>query len=240
MSSFYGVVATRFPQGKSIIKPRSHCDFCQHALSFYDLIPVFSFLLLKGKCRYCKKKLPIHEPILELVVGILFALAYSYYGFSYSFFVALLLISLTNLIFVSDFLYMIILDSPLVITIIIMFILKLFYFNIAEAFISLGNGMLMFILMLIIGKLGTFIFKRDALGGGDIKLSFVIGMILGFPHAILALFLSTFLALPYATFSMFSNTSREVPYGPFLVSALSIVFLFYEKFSAVLNLLKFI
>ena len=237
LSSFYGVVATRLPEGKSIIKPRSHCASCKHELSWKDLFPVFSYLFLKGKCRYCKKRIPIYEPILELCMGVFFALAFLYYGFSYNLWVSLLILSLIDLIFVSDFGYMIILDSPLVITSIAVFVLKIVYFNFQDALESLLAGIILFIFMLFIGYIGEKIFKREALGGGDVKLSFVVGMILGLPHAFLALILSTFLALPYATYSILAKVSREVPFGPFIISALGIVFFFYDKFSYILKLL---
>jgi prepilin signal peptidase PulO-like enzyme (type II secretory pathway) len=93
--------------------------------------------------------------------------------------------------------------------------------------------------MYFVGFLGSKLFKREALGGGDIKLSFVIGMSVGMSHGFLVLILSTFLALPYATFSLFSKTSREVPFGPFLISALCIVFLYYDKFTYIIKLLSY-
>lgn len=77
---------------------------------------------------------------------------------------------------------------------------------------------------------------REALGGGDIKLSFVMGLTLSLPLGFVSLILSTFLALPYATFSLFSTKEREVPFGPFLISSLLIVFLFSEKFMNILYL----
>lgn len=236
LSSFYGVASTRIPEGKSIIKPRSHCSSCNHELSWKDLIPIFSFLILKGKCRYCQKSLPIYEPILELSMGIFFALAYYYYGFSYNLWISLLILSLIDLIFVSDFLYMIILDSPLVITSILTFILNLIYFDFNKAIYSLISGVVLFAFMILVGYIGKLLFKREALGGGDIKLSFVVGLILGIPHAFMALVLSTFLALPYATYSIFSKTSREVAFGPFIIGALAIVFFYYDKFSYILRL----
>ncbi len=236
MSSFYGVVATRIPEGKSIIKPKSHCNSCNHELAWYDLFPIFSFVFLKGKCRYCNKSIPIYEPILELTMGLLFSLVYYYYGFSYNLWISLLILSLINLIFVSDFGYMIILDSPLVCTAITVFVLKIIYFDITKALESILSGLILFLFMLMIGLLGKWIFKREALGGGDIKLAFVVGMILGVPHALIAIVLSTFLALPYATYSMLSKISREVPYGPFIIGALAIVFFYYDKFSYIINL----
>lgn len=236
LASFYCVLATRLPEGKSIVKPRSHCEHCNHTLKWYELIPIFSYLFLRGKCRECHKKIPIYEFICEIITGLLFMGSYLYFGFSYSLWVSLFLISLLILIFISDFKYMIILDSPLVITSIAIFVLKVLYFDWQTAFLSLLDGAILFVFMLFIASIGKKIFKRDALGGGDIKLSFVIGFTVGLPYGFMVLVLSTFLALPYATFSLLTNSSHEVPYGPFLISALCIVFLYYEKFSYILNL----
>jgi len=236
LASFYGVVATRLPEGKSIIKPRSHCDSCNHVLSWYELIPILSFLFLKGKCKNCKKKLPVYEPMMEIACGLLFMASYLYYGISYHFFVSLLLISLFFLIYISDLKYMIILDSPLIITGVGVFLLKWIYYGKVEALWSIAHGLAIFLFFLGIGFLGKKMFHREALGGGDIKFAFLMGMILGIPHAFMALVLSTFLALPYATFSLMRTEEKEVPYGPFLVSALCMVFFFYEKFSYILKL----
>ena len=236
LASFYCVLATRLPEGKSIVRPGSHCEHCNHPLKWYELIPIFSYLFLRGKCRACHKRIPVYEFICEIITGLLFMLSYWHFGLSYSFWVSLFLISLLILIFVSDFKYMIILDSPLVITSLAIFGLKVFYFDLETALYSLLDGVLLFLFMLFIAFLGKKIFKREALGGGDIKLSFVIGLTVGLPYGFMVLVLSTFLALPYATFSLLTNSSHEVPYGPFLISALCIVFLYYEKFSYILNL----
>lgn len=237
LASFYGVVATRLPENKSIVKPGSHCDYCSHKLSWYELIPVFSYLFLRGKCRKCHKKLPIYEPIMEFITGLLFAGAFYYYGYSYNLWASWILISLFDLIYISDLKYMIILDSPLVISGILLVILRFIYNGWQNALLYIGSGIVLFLFMLFVGYLGGVLFHREALGGGDVKLAFIMGLALGIPHGFLALILSTFLALPYATLSLLTNSNHEVPYGPFLVSALCLVFYFYDKFSYVLQLL---
>ena len=83
LASFYMVVAHRLPKEESIVTPPSHCEYCNHKLGPLDLIPVLSYLFLKGKCRYCKKHLSITYPLIELVQGLLFALGYYLYGLSY-------------------------------------------------------------------------------------------------------------------------------------------------------------
>ena len=82
-------------------------------------------------------------------------------------------------------------------------------------------------------------FKRESLGGGDIKLGFIIGMSLGIPLGCTALILSAFLALPYAITTIYYNEGREVPFGPFMISATIIIFLFMVKFNNLIDFLLF-
>ena len=234
--SFYLVVGTRLLKGESIIKPRSHCCNCNHILQWYDLIPLLSFITLRGKCRYCHKKIDFSYPLTEILCGILFLISYLKYGISYDFFIMLIISSLVVLIFITDFKDMIILDSPLIIAGILIFILNWFYYGVEKALFSLLYGLITFITMLGIRQIGNIIFKKDSLGGGDIKLSFIMGMILNFYFAMIALVLSTFLAFPYALSSILLNKDHEVAFGPFLVSSLFIVYLFIDKFSNVFNL----
>lgn len=228
--SFFYVVGTRLPNGESFVRPGSHCTFCNHKLGVLDLVPIFSYLFLRGKCRYCHEKLSVGYLFSEVFTGILFLLAYLKFSISYEFFVMLIISSLVVLIFITDFKYMIILDSPLVVSIVLLFALKFIYFDIQTAFLSLFFGLLSFLTMLFIGKVGDLLFKRESLGGGDIKFSFVMGMLLGYKYAIVALVFSTFLALPYALGSMFLKKDNEVPFGPFLVGSVAIVYYFIEKF----------
>ena len=236
MGSFYNVVSLRLPQNKSIIKPGSHCDYCNTPLKWYENIPLLSYLLQKGKCRHCHHDLPYDLFLSELACGVLFLFSYLYFGITYEFFIMLILSSLCVLIFVSDFKFMIILDSPLIISTILIFILKIIYYDWKSAFFSLLYGLVVFLIMLLVGYVGKKIYKREALGGGDIKLSFVIGMILGIQVSMVCLIFSTFLALPYALATIVLNKDNEVPFGPFIISSLFIVFLYYDKFYNIVKL----
>ncbi len=237
LGSFFYVVGTRLPQEESLIRPASHCTFCGHKLAFFELVPIFSFLFLRGKCRYCHQKLSKEYLLYEFVTGLLFLIGFLKFHYSYEFFVFLIISSLLVLIFITDFKYMIILDSPLVVSIVFLFILKTIYYSFQNALMSLGSGFLSFLVMLFIGKIGEILFKKEALGGGDVKFSFVIGMILGFSYSMIALVFSTFLALPYALGCLFLKKDKEVPFGPFLVGSVFIVFLFLEKFQYILPIL---
>lgn len=237
LGSFFLVVGKRLPINEDIIFSRSRCDKCKKNLKWYDLIPIFSYVFLKGKCRYCHEKISPINLIIELSMGLLFALGYHFIPIGYNFYTYLVLSSLMMIIFISDFSYYIILDSPLIISSVLLFILKFIYFGYKEAFFSLISGIFLFLVMYLIKLIGDKIFKRESLGGGDIKLSFVIGYALGFRLSLIALILSSFLALPYSVASLKLQKNNEVPFGPFLVSSLFIVFLFQDKFINILELL---
>ena len=200
---------------------------------------------------FVAEKLPIRIPnikekeanswILNLFIGVVNALVFliSYYSFgiSYEFFLSLIICALVLIIFLTDFKYMIILDSPLIIVTILLIILRIVFFGFTSMGLSLLSGLVLFVLMLGIGLIGKKIFKREALGGGDIKLSFIIGIILGLKLGLVAIILSSLLAMPYALGAILFNKDSEVPFGPFLVASMAIVFIFADKFN---NLLAFL
>jgi len=229
--SFYYVLGSRLPKGESIVKPGSHCEFCNHSLTWYELIPVFSYIIQLGKCRECKNRIPFTYCLIEIVTGLLFALAYLLFGISYEFFSALIIFSLLILIFITDFKYMIILDSPLIISSLLIFILKWYFFGYKACLNAFLSGTIIFLLMFVIKKIGDIVFKKESLGGGDIKFAFVIGAILGIKLSLVALILSSFLAFPYAFAVINLEKTKELPFGPFLVSALTLVFIFMDKFT---------
>ena len=135
---------------------------------------------------------------------------------------------------------MIILDSPLIISGILILIIQWINDGFSMMVSSVLGGLFMFLTLFLIGKLGSLAFHKEALGGGDIKLSFVIGSTLGFQLGIVSFILATFLALPYAIVCLFLKEGHEVPFGPFLVSSLWIVFFFLDKFELLINYFFFI
>lgn len=230
MGSFYYCIGIRLPKGENALTSRSHCDNCGYTLKWYNLIPLFSYIFQKGKCTKCHQKIASGHFWCELATSLLFMLTSLYFPIGYNFFVGLIISSLLIIIFVSDFKYMIILDSPLIISSILIIILKFIYYDPIDVLISLISGLCLFLVMILIYKLGNFAFKKESLGGGDIKFSFLMGLILDFKIVLVALVLSVFLALPYAVASLELKKNSEFPYGPFLAGALFIVFFHYDKF----------
>lgn len=197
------------------------------------------------------EKLPLMVPevlekdgnswILNLFIGVvnalIFLIGYYTFGISYQFLATLIIAGLVFIIFISDFKYMIILDSPLIVSAILILAFKAYFLGFKAAGFGFLSGIFLFLLMLFIGIIGKKIFKKEALGGGDIKLAGIIGIILGFKLGLVSIILSSLLALPYAAGAMMLNKDSEVPYGPFLIASMAIVFIFAEKFS---NLIAFL
>lgn len=235
--SFYGVVGTRLPEEKSIVKPGSHCEKCGHYLKWYENIPLLSYIFLGGHCKKCKTPIGFVYFMTELLSGCLFALCYKVFGISYEFFIAVILSSLVIIIFVSDSKYMIINDSPLIVSAILIFIIKWLDTGILSALMSLVYGLIIFGVAYLLMLFGSLAFKQEALGGGDIKLSFVAGMVLGVKLGILYIVLASFLAFPYAVYVTLKNKDNMLPFGPFLVSSLLIIYLNMNIISEIIKVI---
>ena len=235
--SFYGVVGTRLPEEKSIVKPGSHCEKCGHYLKWYENIPLLSYIFLGGHCKKCKTPIGFVYFMTELLSGCLFALCYKVFGISYEFFIAVILSSLVIIIFVSDSKYMIINDSPLIVSAILIFIIRWLDTGIVSALLSLVYGLIIFGVAYLLMLFGSLAFKQEALGGGDIKLSFVAGMVLGVKLGILYIVLASFLAFPYAVYVTLKNKDNMLPFGPFLVSSLLIIYLNMNIISEIIKVI---
>lgn len=239
LGSFYNVVAYRLPKGESIIYPSSHCPNCGHKLKPWELIPIFSFLLQRGKCTNCKTKISWFYPLSEIICGILFVLAYLSFGISLELIIALTFISMLIIVVLSDYYYMIIEDSVLIIFGILLLV-EIFMINGLDVLIiSLKNGLIAFIIMLVLKLFGDFIFKKESMGGGDIKLMFIIGMMIGWNMSIITIFLSAVLAFPVSIIILNSKKEHEIPYGPFLSLAALIIYLTHFNINKLIELLTF-
>ena len=223
LASFYVCLSLRLPNDISIVKGRSYCDNCHTTLKTLDLIPILSYIFLGGKCRYCKSKISIINIISELALGILFAF--------------MIIISLVLIIFVSDFKYLVILDYPLFIGVMLILILKYVYFGFIGFRNALISGFLLVSMLLIIKLVGDKVFKRESLGWGDVKLASFIGVVLGIRLGLTSLVLGSFIALPYATYYVSKKQEKEIPFGPFLIFSVFIIFMFMDQFDYLIKAL---
>ena len=226
MGSFFNVVAHRLSNNESIIKPGSHCEKCNHLLKWYELIPIISFLIQGGRCRLCHTKLSWWYPLIEIITGLFYLFSYLYFGLSYDFFISLVISSVLVITCITDFNYLIILDEPLIVGSILIIIIKFLQGGIIDTLIAILSGLLLFFFMLLVKILGDKAFKRESLGGGDIKLSFFIGLSLGYKLAFVNLVLASLLTLPIAFYYLIKYRDREVPFGPFLIISNFIIFVF--------------
>ena len=238
LGSFYNVVGYRIPKGESLIYPSSHCTNCGHKLRFYELVPIFSFLFLRGKCSKCKQKISWFYTIFEFITAVLFVISYIVFKNNImELIIALTFVSLMVIICVSDFNFMIIPDSVLLVFAILILI-ELSIMNGLDVWKNLVSGLLSFGSMFLIKLLGDFLFKKESMGGGDIKLMFVIGMVLGWTNAMCSIFFGSLVGLPIAILILLKNKNHELPFGPLLAAgALIILFIHFDvsEFVKVIN-----
>ena len=241
LGSFYNVVGYRIPKGESLIKPSSHCTKCNHKLGASELVPIFSWIFLGGKCKKCGQKISAFYPIFELSSGLLFALSYYLFGFSIDFWISITFISMLLIIIISDYQTMIIPDEVLIpstILLIIEFFIK-DGFLWPNLFYHLLDGCIAFTVMFLLKKFGDFLFSKESMGGGDLKLMFVIGLVIGWEMAIISIFLASFIGLPVSLVILFKKKTDIIPFGPFLSVSAMILFLSQIDFGWIINLLTF-
>lgn len=231
LGSFYNVVGYRLPIDMSIVYPSSHCPNCKHKLKFYELIPVFSYIFLFGKCRECKKRISLSYPFFEALTGFLFFISYIVFGINIEFFISITFISILIIISISDIKHYIIPDEVLIIgsiLIIVELIIKsiindISFFN--GIMLPVLNGLGAFAILYLFKVFGDAVFQRESLGGGDIKLLFVIGLVLGFDMSMVTIFIASFIALPLSVISLIKNDNNVLPFGPYLSAAAIIILL---------------
>ena len=219
MGSFLNVLAVRLSNDESILYPRSHCCNCNHKLKWYELIPIVSYVIQKGKSRCCHTIIPISYLVVEVVTGILYCTAYHSFGFSSELIISLIFISSLIVIIISDIEYMIILDEIIALSCILIIILNWILFGLEVTVNSVISGILAFVTMYMIKIIGDKLFKRESMGGGDIKLMFLSGLVIGYPLSICSIFLATFIAFPIAIYLLISRKDNLIPFGPFLAMA---------------------
>ncbi len=234
LGSFYQVVGLRLPVGESFINSRSYCPKCKKKLKWYELIPLVSYIIQLGKCRKCKKRISITYPLFELLTGVCFALSYVVFGLTKEIIIPLTLISMLIIIIVSDTKYMVIPDEIILLGSILIVVETFFIKGGQACLTSLFNGVFAFVGMYIVKILGDAIFRKESLGGGDIKLMFLIGLVFSFKTMVVILFLASFMALPYAISVLLIKKDPIVPYGPFIsLTAIALLLLKLTDFSLI-------
>lgn len=224
IGSFLNMCADRIPRGESIVRPRSHCRQCGTVLSPVCLVPVFSFVFLKGRCRYCGAKLSIKEPLAELFSGALFAFSYYWFGLTFELLAALTLLTLLILAVLTDIDFGIIPDRVPIIGIVLGLIYAGFGLT-AHSLVwiklpildALAGIVCAGLPLLLMAVAGDKLFKKDSMGGGDIKLMAMAGAFLGARLGLLAVFVSVVSGGIFASVKLLCKPAdREMPFGPWL------------------------
>lgn len=233
--SFFNVVGLRVPKKQSIVHPPSHCTSCERRLTAIDLVPVLSYVLLRGKCHTCKATVSPIYPFMELLTGILFALAYVHFGITAEFFVALLFISMLVCITVSDIAYMLIPNKILLFFLPLLVVGRIFS-PLTPWWDSLLGAVIGFGVLYIVALL-----SRGGMGGGDIKLFFVLGIVLGTLKTLLTLAFASAIGLVIGIIVLrITKKGRKtpVPFGPSIALAALLLYFYGERIIAwYLNLL---
>lgn len=213
--SFFNVVGLRVPLKKSIVTPGSACPNCGHQLKAYELIPVLSYMLQKGKCRGCQSRISPIYPIMEFLTGILFMTAPLVVGWSGELVIALTLISMFMIIIVSDIHYMIIPDKILI-WFAGIFLLERIIWPLTPWWDSLLGAITGFVLLLIISLV-----SKGGMGFGDVKLYALLGLVLGIKLVLLSFFLSTLLGAVLGVLAQLFRIVKKrqpIPFGPFIAA----------------------
>ncbi len=229
VGSFLNCIIYRLEKNETFLSGRSYCPYCRHILSWADLIPLLSFLILRGKCRYCQKPISWQYPLVEISTALIFLLIFN---FQFSIFKEFSIFQFSNLIyyfiisgfliviFVYDLKHYIIPDKviypAIVLTLILNFKFLIFneFLNFKFLILSAIGAALFFLLIVLISR-GKW------MGIGDIKLAFLMGLFLGFPNILVALFLAFFIGAIMGLGLIIlgkKGLKSEVPFGPFLVS----------------------
>jgi len=229
VGSFLNVCIDRLPQNKSIAYPPSHCESCQHKLAVKDLIPVFSYIRLRGHCRYCQASIPRRILWVELATAVIFALLCWHYGLSAQLGVMIFYASLLIIIFVIDLEHGLILNRVVYPGMIVALLLSLYpwpWFSesigMRVAYAALGGaaGFAIFLLIAMV--------SRGGMGWGDVKLAALMGLAIGFPLVFVAIIMAAILGGIVAVALMIAKkrTRRQtIPFGPFLALAAMVTLL---------------
>ena len=242
VGSFLNVCIYRMPRDLSIVLPRSFCPHCKAKIPWYENIPLASYLLLRGKCFRCRKPIAFRYFLVELAAAGIALWLWQRYGLSVEFAASAIFFAMILVVTMTDFETGLIPDQITYAGMILGLGLSVAgYGHFTQPFwyqklLASGAGLLTGGgSLLLIGWLGKLVFRKDSMGGGDVKLLAMIGAFVGVTKVVLIFFLAPFPALPFALWQRFIKKEETIPFGPFL--ALTGAFIFMEG-DAVLNFLS--
>lgn len=232
IGSFLNVVIHRLPRKLGVARGRSVCPQCQTQLKWYHNIPLLSYLFLRGRCAFCRASIPLRYPLVEIINAALYLYFFSHYGAGLQLAVTAVLASALLVIFFIDLDHHII---PDVIT------LPGMLLGLAVSLAPEGIGIVNALIGLVVGggslyamaMLGDWLFKKESMGGGDIKMAAMLGAFVGWQKVILIFISSAVIGLVISIVIMFFSSrlrrTRVIPFGPFLAMAAMVAIVYGDR-----------
>ncbi|MDD5680648.1 MAG: prepilin peptidase [Candidatus Omnitrophica bacterium] len=236
VGSFLNVCIYRLPRGESLVFPSSHCVYCNHNIYWFDNIPFFSYIFLRGRCRFCRRPISPRYFLVELLTALLWLTLFMVFGLTPKFFCTGALASALVISTFIDFEFQIIPDVITISGMLAGLIAAVLFPSILaeptwkkallNSFLGViaGGGS-----TYLIGVLGKMAFKKDAMGGGDVKLMGMIGAFLGWKFALLVFFIAPFFGSFIGIILKIRNKVDIIPYGPYISLATIIVIFWGAK-----------
>jgi len=228
VGSFINVLVFRSDNLKSVIAGRSHCPNCQHNLAWYDLVPLVSFIMLRGKCRYCGKKISIQYPLVELSTGLIFLLLALYFGVAFDMLFYAIIMAILMVVVLVDIRTQMV-PEQFVWAALILALAGGWYFGEHFGALKMIYGVLVGALPLAILSVAS---REKWMGYGDVKIGAILGALTGFPASIFVLMTSFILGAVVGLVYMKvtgQGAKTTVPFAPFLVAATLLGIFFGES-----------
>ena len=228
IGSFLNVCIYRIPKEESIVFPASHCTSCGHELKFYELIPVVSYIFLRGRCIKCKSKISIKYPLIEILNGLLYLLLFIKYGLSFNFIFYCLLVSLLIVISIIDLESKYIYSSTTIVGVLlaIIYIIMGAYLGEVKILNNLLGGLIGY------GIIFLIIILTGGMGEGDADIAGICGLFVGIKGVLVALFLAIILGGIFASIVLIlkiKDRKSEIAFGPYIAIGTLIWILIGEK-----------
>lgn len=233
MGSFLNLLGKRLPKGEDVIHGRSHCDFCKKPLRWFELIPLVSFLLQGGTCRRCHKNLSWGHPIVEAITAVGTALIVGMHTSPLVFVPWLLLYYASIVIVIADLQYYIIPDSMIAVGVISAIVLMRQY-SYGDVGVHIGASLGAFAVFFLL----WLITHGRGMGFGDVKLAGLMGLLLGYPLTIIALYIAFLTGAGVGVILMIGKKKTlksRVPFGPFLILGTTVTLLWQNALLAFWN-----
>ncbi len=223
IGSFLNVCIHRIPKNESIVFPASHCPLCKKDIAWYDNIPILSYVALRGRCRFCDTRIPLRYPIVEILTPVVLLILFTVFGVSAKFFAYSMMAC--GLI-VATFIDFAIQEIPDQISLgglvagIIMSLLFPSIFDTASRWAGLLNSVAGAVIgggsIFLLGFFGELVFKKEAMGGGDVKLMAMIGAFLGWKLVLFTFFVAPVFGAAVGVVQRIKYGKETIPYGPYL------------------------